>query len=389
MRTAIYNGCVVTPYRCVNGGVLFENGRILSVFTGSTPDAEELYDAGGCYISPGFIDIHTHGGNGFEYNDGTEEAFVEAGQFHLRHGTTTLFPTVTSCPDNEIYNVFKAFRAVRKKNVILPDFPGIHLEGPYFSQEQCGAQDPAYLKEPRPEHYLPLLEAGKDCIARWSFAPELAGSLELADELRKRGIISAIGHSNADYEKVLKATEHGCSLVTHLYSGCSLLHRENAYRILGVVESAFLIDDLSVEIIADGCHLPVELLKLIVKCKSHDRICLVTDSMRCAGMKDGTKSVLGSKKHGQEVIIEDGVAKMPDRKSFAGSIATSDRLVRTMLKVGLSLPECIHMITCNPANVMHISDHKGRIARGYDADLCIFDRNIKMKMVVKNGLIVK
>jgi len=389
MRTAIYNGCLVTPYQCLNGGVLFENGKIVSTFTGLPPEADESYDAKRCYISPGFIDIHTHGGDGYEYNDGTEEAFIKAGQFHLRHGTTTLYPTVTSCPDREIYNVLKAFKTVKKENILLPDFPGIHLEGPYFSPEQCGAQDPAYLKKPQPEYYLPLLEAGKDCIARWSFAPELAGALEFADELRRRGIVSAIGHSNADYQDVVKAVEHGCSLVTHLYSGCSLLHRENAYRILGVVESAFLIDDLSVEIIADGCHLPAELLKLIVKCKGHDKICLITDSMRCAGSKEGTKSILGSKEHGQEVIIEDGVAKLPDRKNFAGSIATGDQLVRTMLKAGLSLSECIRMITSNPANVMHIADHKGRIVRGYDADFCVFDKNIKMKMVFKNGILVK
>ena len=156
---------------------------------------------------------------------------------------------------------------------------------------------------------------------RWSIAPELEGALELGEELSRRGILAAIGHSDAEYDLVMDACEHGYSHVTHLYSGMNGVHRRNAYRFLGIVESAYLLDELTVEIIADGCHLPPELIRLVYRIKGPERTALITDSLRGAGMPDGP-SISGSVKNGQAVIIEDGVAKMPDRKAFAGSVAT-------------------------------------------------------------------
>ena len=181
------------------------------------------------------------------------------------------------------------------------------MEGPYFSLEQRGAQDPQYIKVPARDDYKKLLDASDDII-RMSAAPELEGAMELADELKARGILASIGHSDATYDHVIEAWERGYTHVTHLYSGMSTIRRINAYRHLGVIESAYLIDGMTVEIIADGKHLPPELLRFIVKMKPIEDICLVTDSMRGAGMDDGEHVLLGSLAHGQECIIDDGVS---------------------------------------------------------------------------------
>lgn len=183
----------------------------------------------------------------------------------------------------------------------------------------------------------------------------------------------------------MKAFEHGYNHVTHLYSGMSMIRRINAYRYSGVVESAFLIDEMTVEIIADGKHLPESLLKLIYKIKGSDKICLVTDSMRAAGTTD-KESILGSLKSGQKVLIEDGVAKLMDRASFAGSIATADRLVRTMIEIAdASLLEAVKMMTYTPAKVMGIERSKGSLAVGKDADIIVFDDKINVSLVMIKG----
>ncbi len=388
MRTAIYNGILLTPFRRVDGGVLIEDGKIVGLFDGVPPAADRSFDVDGRYISPGFIDIHTHGGGGAEYVDGTPEAYETAGKFHMQYGATTIYPTLTSSLDEELFAALDAFKIVKNEMRGGPDFPGLHLEGPYFSYEERGAQDPRYLRAPSPEHYLSILDRCEN-IARWSSAPELPGALELGDELVKRGILCAIGHSNATYEQVLPAFEHGYNHVTHLYSGCSMLRRIGPWRHLGVVESAYLIDDMTVEIIADGCHLPPELLHLILRSKPWDKISLVTDSMRCAGMPEGSLSKLGSAINGQNVVIEDGVAMLPDHTCFAGSIATVDRLVRTMYKkAGLPLLDAVRMITFNPAHIMGISGRKGSLSIGMDADICVFDDNINMDMVFAAGEMV-
>ena len=387
MKTVIINGILLTPFRkVVNAGILIEDGKILELFEGKpSVQTERVVDAKGAYVSPGFIDIHTHGGGGFEFLDATPEAFEGAGKFHMQYGTTTILPTISACNDNELFAALEVFKQVKKSMKGGPDFHGIHLEGPYFSMEEKGAQDPRFLKVPKPEHYLKILNSSDD-IVRWSSAPELPGALELADELSRRGIVCALGHSNATYQQLVPAFERGYTHVTHLYSGCSLLRRINAFRYMGVVDSAFAIDNMTVEIIADGKHLPPELLKLIVKQKAWDKISLITDSMRCAGMPEGSIQYTGTKENGMQVLIEDGVAKLTDRSSFAGSIATADRLVRNMKELAeIPLLDAVRMMTYNPASVMHIQNKKGVLAPGRDADLCIFDDNINIKAVFVNG----
>ena len=385
------NARIVLPDTILDDHYLsVKNGVIESIGKG-TPDREQLnscttVDCGGQYLSPGFIDIHCHGGGGADFMDGHMEDILTAARAHLIHGTTGICPTTLTCSDEELFTFFESFRQAREVTEQMPHLLGIHLEGPYFSPAQAGAQPPKYLVHPRPEHYHEILRRGQGNIVRWSAAPELPGALELGDELAGKGIKVSMGHSDAGFEDIVNATEHGYSQITHFYSAMSTITRKRGRRVLGLIECGYLFDRLKVEIIADGIHLPPELLKLILKCKNHDDICLVTDSMRGAGMPDGP-SLLGSKKNGVPVIIEDGIANMPDFSSFAGSVATTDRLVRVMVqKAGLPVWEAVKMASLNPASFLGIQETYGSIQPGKSADLLIFDDDIRISSVYVSGI---
>ncbi|HHV59261.1 MAG TPA: N-acetylglucosamine-6-phosphate deacetylase [Clostridiaceae bacterium] len=389
MKIKIINGKVLTPYRIINDGtVLIDGGRIKAVGDKNedTPDYTVL-DAKGNYIAPGFIDIHTHGGGGHDFLDSTVEAFIGAAEKHAQHGTTALSPTTAASNMEELKRTFEVYEKAKKIDSMGASFIGLHLEGPYFSMEQRGAQDPRYIKNPDPKEYKEVVTWSKD-IFRWSAAPELDGALEFGAFLRDRGILPSVAHSDAVYEQVLEAFEYGFTHMTHLYSGMSGVRRINAFRYAGVIESAYLIDEMTVEIIADGCHLPASLLKMIYKIKGPEHIALITDSMRAAGQLEG-ESILGSLEDGQRVIIEDGVAKLPDRKSFAGSVATCDRLVRNMVNLAdVPLIDAVRMMTSTPARIAGLGNSKGSIVPGKDADIVIFDNNINVKMTIVQGKII-
>jgi N-acetylglucosamine-6-phosphate deacetylase len=385
----IYNGRVLTPHRLIpQGTVVIEGGSIAEVSEGNVevPGALEI-DAQGRYIAPGFIDIHVHGGGGHDFMDGTPTAFLKVAELHARYGTTSMTPTTLSSDKAGILQTLSAYEAADGINTKGAQFLGMHLEGPYFAMNQRGAQDPRYIRNPDPEEYKDIVRRSP-VIKRWSAAPELPGALEFGRFLRSQGILAAVAHTDAIYEEVEEAYENGYSLITHLYSGMSGVTRRNAFRYAGVVESAWLIDEMDVEIIADGVHLPPPLLKLAYKIKGAGRLALITDAMRAAGMPPG-ESMLGSLESGLKVIVEDGVAKLPDRSAFAGSVATADRLVRNMIKLaGVALPEAVRMITSTPAAIMKAGDRKGSLARGKDADIVLFDDDITVTMTIIKGKIV-
>ena len=390
MSTLLFaNACVVLETKTLPSGcVLVEDGIIKSIIEGPVPTAlaeVPVVDCGGDTLCPGFIDLHVHGGGDSDFMDGTLEDFISAARAHLRHGTTTIAPTSLTCPDEELFVLFDCFRDAQRVTQDMPRLAGIHLEGPYFSPAQAGAQPPHLLVNPRPENYREILRRGEGLIIRWSSAPELPGALALGDELRSRGIIASIGHSNATYEEVRAAIEHGYSHVTHLYSGMSSIIRRHGMRVLGVVECAYLFDELDVEIIADGIHLPPELLRLIVKTMDERRISLITDAMRGAAMPEGP-SILGSRTCGQPVIVKDGIANMPDFSGFAGSVATTDRLVRTMVqKAGLPIEQACRMMSLHPARLLRREDELGSIAPGKKADFVLMDSSLHASRVFVGG----
>lgn len=388
-RHIIVNAKVITPGGVIDDGcIVVEGSKIREIRKGrlEVNDAN-IIDARGSYASPGFIDIHVHGGAGHDFMDGEESGFLEIAALHARHGTTAMLPTTLSSSHDALLKTLEAYEQANRKNNGGARFLGMHLEGPYFAMNQRGAQDPRYIRNPDPKEYKEIL-AKSSSIRRWSAAPELAGAIDFGRYLKSKGVLPAIAHTDAIYEEVLDAYNNGYSLITHLYSAMSGVTRRNAFRYAGVIESAFIIDDIDVEIIADGVHIPAPLLQMICKFKPPERIALITDAMRAAGMPPG-ESILGSKKDGLKVIVEDGVAKLPDRTSFAGSVATADRLVRTMIDLaGVTLTTAIQMITQTPARILGISGTTGSLQPGMDADIVIFDDNVKVDITMVQGRIV-
>ena len=382
MITKIAGGTIVTDGYEKKADLYFEDGVITEISNRNLP-ADSVINAEGLYVAPGFIDIHTHGAGGSDFLDGTPEAFLRAAEVQAQGGATTVVATVTSSTYAEMEKAVSAFDQVRAMRYNGANIAGLHFEGPYFALSQKGAQDEKYIKPFLREEYEKIVSSS-DCILRWSAAPELKGAREFAEFMRKNGILASIGHSDADSTRAKEAFDEGFTHVTHLYSCTSSVHRKNAFRYAGIVEAAYLTDAMTVEIIADGVHLPPDLLRLVYKIKGAENTALVTDSMRGAGMPDG-KSILGSLENGMEVIIEDGVAKLPDRSAFAGSTALCNRLVKNMVTLAdVGIADAVKMATETPARIMNFNK-KGSLAKGLDADITVFDGEFNVKYTICGG----
>ena len=389
MKTLIQNGPVVTPHRILPmGGVLVEDGTILEVLehpVTELPSNIKVIDAAGRIISPGFVDIHVHGGGGLEVMGASPDEINKICLAHSRYGTTSMLPTTLAAPIEDICLAIDNINAASKKN-IGADILGAHLEGPYFAQSQRGAQAPEYIITPDEENTNRLLDRW-DGVRMMGAAPEIPGGMSLGLELKKRGITASIAHSDATFEDVEKAMEHGYTDVTHIYSGCSNVHRVNAYRIAGVVEAGLYFDNLTTQVIADGKHLPPSLLRFIYKCKGADKIALISDGLgpSAADIPEGTVYTQGN---GMEIVLDDGVMKLMDRTSFAGSCATMSRLVLNMIQLaGVPLVEAVKMASLTPASVIG-AWKKGCLAPGFDADIILFDEKINVSMVMVKGKVV-
>lgn len=385
----IYNAKIITPHKIIENGTLLVTGEKITVVSEKNIETEnaKVIDAKGNYVSPGFIDIHVHGGGGHDFMDGNENAFLKIAALHAQYGTTSMLPTTLTSSKEELLQTLAIYESANKKNSNGAQFLGMHLEGPYISMNQKGAQDGRYIRNPDPNEYREIISSAS-CIKRWSSAPELKGSIELGRFLKSKNILPAIAHTDAIYEEVKEAFDNGYTLITHLYSAMTGVTRRNAFRYAGVIESAYLIDEMDVEIIADGVHLPTPLLKLVYKIKGADRIALITDAMRAAGMPEG-ESVLGSLHNGLKVIVEDGVAKLPDRSSFAGSVATANRLLKTMVKMAaVPITDAVKMLTTTPARILNVSDTKGELIAGKDADIVIFDDDFTIQKTIIQGKVV-
>jgi len=389
-RLKIINGRIITPGKIIEkGSVLVSDGLITAISDKKiSSKADVIVDAEGNFISPGFIDIHVHGGGGSDFMDGTIRDFLTIAETHLQYGTTALVPTTLTAEKGNLLHILDIYRKASKQNVKGAQFLGMHIEGPYFAMSQKGAQDARYIRKPDKKEYSEIIKKAGDIIVRWSAAPELEGALDFGKYLKAHNILPAIAHTDAIYEDVVKAFESGYTLATHFYSAMSGVTRRNAFRYAGVIESVYLMDDIDVEVIADGVHLPAPLLKLVYKIKGSERIALITDAMRAAGTQSH-ESILGSRENGLKVIVEDGVAKLPDRASFAGSVATTNRLVRTMIQTAnVSLVEAVRMMTLTPARIMKIDKQKGSMAEAKDADLVIFDNDVNIKTAIVKGEIL-
>lgn len=370
----LYDGCC-----CLKDGVIHHIGEA-PFSTDCT-----VIDAEGCWLLPGFIDIHCHGGSGYDFMDASASEMQSISRFHLAHGTTTLLATTMTGSWEEITGTLDHIADLINSGRQLT-IHGVHLEGPWLNPKQCGAQDVSCMDLPSTEKMDALLKK-YPFIERISAAPELPGGLAVGLAGKDKGLVMSVAHTDADFATVQQAADHGYSLMTHLYSGMKLTERVDLYRVAGAVEAGLYDDRLYVELIADGKHLPDSLLKLIYKCKGTDRICLITDATRGAGLPEGTQTRLRKCATSSELVVEDGVAKLADRTAFAGSVATTDRLLRVMhLQAGISLPEVSRMLSSVPAEIMGYPD-RGSITIGKRADLVLLDSQFSVKSVFLGGKI--
>lgn len=377
----IINGQVLTPKGWLKDAcIVIKQGKIVEITTrrqeivGAT-----VTDADGLFVVPGCIDLHIHGGNGYDFMDATPAAFHAIAKAHARHGTTSMLATLAAASPANVRQAIQACETVQDNVKEGARILGLHLEGNYLNPVMKGGQNPDFISTPCVEEYRELLDS-TSCIKRWSAAPELPGALEFGQYVSSRGVVVALAHTVANYLQVKAAYAAGFTHATHFYNAMTGMHKEGAYKREGTIESVFLLDDMTVEIIADGIHVPPAILKLIYKFKGVERIALVTDSMAAGACKQ-TVEVFDKR-----VIIEDGVCKLADRSALAGSIATADRLIRTMVQQAeVSLEDAVRMASETPAKILNIADRKGTLERGKDADIVLFDKNIEVKKVFVEG----
>ena len=381
MLTQIINGKIFTPQGWLDeGSVLMRDNKILEVTNCDLAlIGANLIDAKGMYIVPGFVCMHAHGGGGHDFTECTEEAFRTAVKAHQRHGATSIFPTLSSSPFSEIRKAVSICEKLMKEK----DSPvlGLHVEGPYLNPKMAGGQFSGKVKNPDKEEYTSLLDE-TNCIKRWDSSPELPGALEFAGYLRSKGIVAAISHTEAEYDGIKAAYEAGYTHAAHFYNAMPGFHKRREYKYEGTVESVYLTDGMTIELIADGIHLPSTILRLAYKLKGVSHTCLVTDALAYAAAE-------GVEITDPNVIIEDGVCKMADRSSLAGSIATMDVYVRTMVKAGSPLGDAINMVSETPARIMGVDDRKGTLQKDKDADLLVLDRDLNIRAAWAMGNLIE
>jgi N-acetylglucosamine-6-phosphate deacetylase len=364
------------------GAVRIQDGRITEIAAHlSAQPAEPVMDLGGQFLSPGFVDIHVHGAQRRDTMEATPEAFATLCRYHASGGTTALAPTTVVAPQAEILAVLEAVGKIDPNQTGGARILGIHLEGPYFSPEKPGAHVPELIRHPDPAEYESWL-AYKDRITQVTLAPELPGALELIETLTRHGIRASGGHSDAWDEDAAAAFAHGMRHVTHTYNCMSSARRRGPYRVAGLLEFAMGEPEVLCELIADGHHVSPTLMKALYRAKGRDGIALVTDACGGAGLSVGETFQIG------HIVgrVEEGISLTADGKSLCGSVARMNDLVRVMVeKVEVPLIEAVQMATLNPARALGLEETIGSLAVGSQADLTVFDDQIRVSMTFVGG----
>jgi N-acetylglucosamine-6-phosphate deacetylase len=361
---------VVTPDRVIdNGYVRIAGGRIAKMGRGRPAGG---IDHSGHWLLPGFVDIHVHGGGGHTFTTGDPQAARAAAAFHRGHGTTTILASLVTAPHELMMLATKAFAPLVAEGVLA----GLHYEGPYLSHVRCGAQNPAHLREPSTRELTALLRAGEGTVRMVTVAPELPGALDAIRLLVSRGVVVAVGHTDATYEQALAGVAAGATVATHLFNGMRPPHHREPGPVFALLGS----DEVTCELVADGTHLHDGTLRFAARTAGPARAALITDALAAAGMADGVYD-LG----GQAVVVSDGEARLAEGGAIAGSTLTMDAALRRAISAGLSIVDAARMAATTPARAIGLGAEVGAIAPGLRADLVLLDEDLRPVGVMRGG----
>lgn len=381
---AIVNGEVYTSRIVIRRGVVVvRDGKIETVETGSGSArllrGALVVDARGMIVAPGFIDLHIHGTGGGDTSDCKVESIRKMSSTLVRFGTTSFLPTIYPARQLEMVRRVSTVRRAMEMTPEGAEILGVHLEGPFLNPRRKGALREKDLRFPSVEEFFGLLEASNNTIRLISVAPELPGAVGLIRECRSRGIRVAVGHSDASHEEMSVGINAGINHVTHVFNALRRTH----HRDPGVMGTVLTNPEITVELIADMHHVHPVVVNLLLLAKPADKICLITDSLRIAGLRGKRFTA-----DGRKVTVADGVAKLSDG-TIAGSVLTLNRAVRNMAATGMvPLEKALKMASIIPARVLGVNHRKGNILPGSDADIVVMDRNFNVQMTMVGGKIV-
>ncbi|MFE1317146.1 N-acetylglucosamine-6-phosphate deacetylase [Kitasatospora phosalacinea] len=371
-RTALAGARLVLPGGVIDAGRISVEGTRIAGLGGEAEPGD--LDLTGYTVVPGFVDLHVHGGGGASYASGIAEEALTAARTHLEHGTTT---TMASTVTGEIDEVCRQ-AAVLSELVEDGVLAGIHFEGPFISHNRCGAHRPDLLRDPDPALVRKLADAGRGHTKMFTLAPELPGGLESVRMLSELGIIAAVGHTDSDYEVTLEAIDAGATVATHLFNAMPGIQHRAPGPIVALLED----ERVTVELVNDGVHLHPSVVELAYGTAGAERVALITDAMGAAGMGDGLYP-LGP----LQVRVEDGVARLVEGGSIAGSTLTLDVAFRRAVTVlGLSLNQAVTSLSTVPARLMGLGDTIGTLEAGKNADLVVLDSDsYELAAVMRRG----
>ncbi|WP_068779379.1 N-acetylglucosamine-6-phosphate deacetylase [Paenibacillus sp. GM2] len=393
----IHHARILTPRGWINNGSLFiKDGEIVGIdqgdgsgveSSGQVVIAEEPWiqlDAGGRMLLPGFIDLHVHGGGGYDVMKGSADELYGLCRFHASRGTTSLLATTLTASHEEIISALEAAAVAVQDTEREPDgahLLGIHLEGPFLNQTRCGAQNPDDLREPSIEEFESFWSASQGQIKLMAIAPELHSAEEVIVHAVNRGVTVSLAHTDADYLTMKKAVEWGATQVTHLFNGMRPLH----HREPGVAGAALMLDELAVELICDGHHVHPDLVKWVFDIKPEGKVIMITDSMCAAGCPNG-EYLLGK----LPVLMHNGQVHLKLDDGSLGSLAGSsltmiDALSRTAAFTGKEIADIVPALTLHPATQIGVQDRKGTIELGKDADIVIIDEEFQIYQTYVQG----
>ncbi len=381
----IINGRVVGPHGVLEQHcVVIENGTIRQVAPTSQvlwPEDAQVIDAHDNFVGPGFVDMHVHGALGRDTMQGTVEALAQIAKFHVAGGTTAMTPTTTTHSSEKINAALQAIADAMGHDFGGAQIIGAHVEGPYISRERSGAQPAQFIREPNPVEYGAWLDRD-GLVTQMTLAPESPGALELIDALLEREILPSGGHTAASYDAVRAAVDRGLCHATHLFNCMSSASKSGAFRSPGALETFLADERVMVELIADGKHVHPELMRLAVRAKGVDKVCLITDATAGAGLAEGAEFLVGETR----AVVRDGVGMTADGSSLAGSVSTMIQMVNNMVElVGVSLPDAVRMASLNPARALGIGGRKGSLEPRKDADIVVFSGDFNVLKTVVGG----